>query len=73
MIVAVGAAGRSGRVAFPVTVTSQTQRLADSAGLHAVNTTTNPAWANPTKFGPLGTDHLGRSVMTQRTSRSSPR
>jgi peptide/nickel transport system permease protein len=39
--------------------------LADSAGLHAVNTTTNPAWANPTKFGPLGTDHLGRSVMTQ--------
>jgi peptide/nickel transport system permease protein len=39
--------------------------LADPAGLHAVNTTTNPAWANPTKFGPLGTDHLGRSVMTQ--------
>jgi peptide/nickel transport system permease protein len=39
--------------------------LADSAGLHAVNTTTNPAWANPTKFGPLGTDHLGRSIMTQ--------
>ena len=39
--------------------------LADSAGLHAVNTTANPAWANPTKFGPLGTDHLGRSVMTQ--------
>jgi peptide/nickel transport system permease protein len=39
--------------------------LADSAGLHAVNTTTNEAWANPTKFGPLGTDHLGRSIMTQ--------
>jgi peptide/nickel transport system permease protein len=39
--------------------------LADSAGLHAVNTTQNPAWANPAKFGPLGTDHLGRSVMTQ--------
>jgi peptide/nickel transport system permease protein len=39
--------------------------LADSAGLHAVNTTTNPAWANPSKFGLLGTDHLGRSVMTQ--------
>ena len=38
--------------------------LADSAGLHAVNTTANPAWANPSKFGPLGTDHLGRSVMT---------
>ena len=39
--------------------------LADSAGLHAVNTTANPAWANPSKFGPLGTDHLGRSVLTQ--------
>jgi peptide/nickel transport system permease protein len=39
--------------------------LADSAGLHAVNTTANPAWANPSKFGPLGTDNLGRSVMTQ--------
>jgi peptide/nickel transport system permease protein len=39
--------------------------LADSAGLHAVNTTSNAAWANPSKFGPLGTDHLGRSVMTQ--------
>jgi peptide/nickel transport system permease protein len=39
--------------------------LADSAGLHAVNTVSNPAWANPSKFGPLGTDHLGRSVMTQ--------
>jgi peptide/nickel transport system permease protein len=39
--------------------------LADPAGLHAANTTANPAWANPTKFAPLGTDHLGRSVMTQ--------
>jgi peptide/nickel transport system permease protein len=39
--------------------------LADSAGLHAVNTVDNPAWANPSKFPPLGTDHLGRSVMTQ--------
>ena len=39
--------------------------LADSAGLHAVNTTANPAWANPSKFGPLGTDNLGRSVLTQ--------
>jgi peptide/nickel transport system permease protein len=39
--------------------------LADPAGLHAVNTVDNPAWANPSKFGPLGTDHLGRSVMTQ--------
>ena len=39
--------------------------LADPAGLHAVNTVNNPAWANPAKFHPLGTDHLGRSVMTQ--------
>jgi len=39
--------------------------LADPVGLHAVNTVDNPAWANPSKFGPLGTDHLGRSVMTQ--------
>jgi peptide/nickel transport system permease protein len=39
--------------------------LADPAGLHAVTTTANPAWANPSKFGPLGTDHLGRSIMTQ--------
>ncbi len=39
--------------------------LADPAGLHAVNTVSNPAWASPSKFGPLGTDHLGRSVMTQ--------
>ena len=39
--------------------------LADPAGLHAVNTTANPAWANPSEFPPLGTDHLGRSVMTQ--------
>ncbi|HEX7299661.1 MAG TPA: ABC transporter permease [Solirubrobacteraceae bacterium] len=39
--------------------------LADPAGQHAVNTTANPAWANPSKFGPLGTDHLGRSIMTQ--------
>ena len=39
--------------------------LADPAGLHAVNTTANPAWANPAKFGPLGTDNLGRSILTQ--------
>ena len=25
----------------------------------------NPAFASPSEFGPLGTDHLGRSVMTQ--------
>jgi peptide/nickel transport system permease protein len=39
--------------------------LADPAGLHAVNTVNNPAWASPSEFGPLGTDKLGRSVMTQ--------
>jgi peptide/nickel transport system permease protein len=39
--------------------------LESSAGLHAVNTTDNPAFANPSEFGPLGTDHLGRSVLTQ--------
>jgi peptide/nickel transport system permease protein len=39
--------------------------IADPAGLHAVNTTANAAWASPARFGPLGTDHLGRSVATQ--------
>ena len=39
--------------------------LADPAGLKAVNTTDNPAFASPSEFGPLGTDDLGRSVMTQ--------
>jgi peptide/nickel transport system permease protein len=39
--------------------------LADSAGLHAVNTVHNPAWAKPSEFGGLGTDHLGRPVLTQ--------
>jgi peptide/nickel transport system permease protein len=39
--------------------------LADSAGLKAVNTTENPAFASPSEFGELGTDHLGRSVLTQ--------
>jgi len=39
--------------------------LADAAGLHAVNTTQNPAWASPSEFGPLGTDNLGRSILTQ--------
>jgi peptide/nickel transport system permease protein len=39
--------------------------LADSAGLHAVNTTQNPAWAHPSSAFPLGTDKLGRSVLTQ--------
>jgi peptide/nickel transport system permease protein len=39
--------------------------LADEAGTHAINTTQNPAWANPSEFSPLGTDGLGRDVMTQ--------
>ena len=39
--------------------------LADQSGLAAVNSTQNPVWANPADFGPLGTDHLGRSVWTQ--------
>jgi peptide/nickel transport system permease protein len=39
--------------------------LADSAGLHGVNTTQNPAWAHPGGGFLLGTDHLGRPVLTQ--------
>jgi peptide/nickel transport system permease protein len=39
--------------------------LADSAGLKAINSTGNPAFASPSEFGPLGTDDLGRDVMTQ--------
>ena len=39
--------------------------LADAAGLQAVNTVDNPACASPSEFGLLGTDNLGRSVMTQ--------
>jgi peptide/nickel transport system permease protein len=39
--------------------------LADEAGLSAVNSTANAAWAPPSEFPPLGTDHLGRDVMTQ--------
>jgi peptide/nickel transport system permease protein len=39
--------------------------LADPDGLHAVNTTTNPVYASPSEFGGLGTDHLGRPVLTQ--------
>jgi peptide/nickel transport system permease protein len=39
--------------------------LASADGLHAVNTTQNPAWAHPSASFPLGTDHLGRSVLTQ--------
>jgi peptide/nickel transport system permease protein len=39
--------------------------LADEAGLRAINATENPTFASPTEFGPLGTDSLGRDVMTQ--------
>jgi peptide/nickel transport system permease protein len=39
--------------------------LADEAGLRAINTTDNPAFASPSEFGPLGTDSLGRDVLTQ--------
>jgi peptide/nickel transport system permease protein len=39
--------------------------LADADGLHGVNTTQNPAFAHPSAGFPLGTDHLGRSVLTQ--------
>jgi peptide/nickel transport system permease protein len=39
--------------------------LADESGLRAINTTDNPAWANPSEFGPLGTDNFGRPVITQ--------
>jgi peptide/nickel transport system permease protein len=39
--------------------------LADRAGLAAVNSTSNPVWASPAEFAPLGTAHLGRSVWTQ--------
>ncbi len=39
--------------------------IADESGLRAINTTENPVWANPSDFGPLGTDNFGRSVWTQ--------
>ena len=39
--------------------------LADEAGLRAINVTHNPTFANPSEFAPLGTDSLGRDVMTQ--------
>ena len=39
--------------------------LADPAGLHGVNTTQNPAWARPGGDFALGTDNLGRPVLTQ--------
>ena len=39
--------------------------LADEAGLRAINTTHNPTFASPSEFAPLGTDSLGRDVLTQ--------
>jgi len=39
--------------------------LADEAGLRAINTTQNPTFASPSEFAPLGTDSLGRDVLTQ--------
>jgi peptide/nickel transport system permease protein len=39
--------------------------LSDAAGLKASNTVGNPEFASPSEFGPLGTDHLGRSVAAQ--------
>jgi peptide/nickel transport system permease protein len=39
--------------------------LADEAGLRAINSTDNPTFASPSEFGRLGTDGLGRDVLTQ--------
>jgi len=39
--------------------------LADESGLRAINTTHTPTFASPSEFRPLGTDALGRDVMTQ--------
>jgi peptide/nickel transport system permease protein len=48
-----------------VTMALSAPLLADEAGLRAINTTENPAWASPSEFSPLGTDSLGRDVLTQ--------
>ena len=39
--------------------------LSDRAGLSAVASAENPAWARPSSDYPLGTDNLGRSVAAQ--------
>ena len=39
--------------------------IADEANLSATNAVDNPVWANPSEFGPMGTDNLGRPVWTQ--------
>jgi peptide/nickel transport system permease protein len=39
--------------------------ISDQSELHAVNTVSNPTWAKPSEFLPLGTDNLGRSIWAQ--------
>lgn len=48
-----------------VTLALAAPLLSDTDGLVASNTVQNPTWASPGEFGPLGTDHLGRSVAAQ--------
>jgi peptide/nickel transport system permease protein len=52
-------------LALAVTMALAAPLLADADGLRGVNTTQNPTWAHPSSEFPLGTDHLGRSVLTQ--------
>jgi peptide/nickel transport system permease protein len=54
-----------GILALAVLMALAAPLLADEAGLRAVNSTDNPAFAPPSEFPPLGTDHLGRDVLTQ--------
>jgi peptide/nickel transport system permease protein len=54
-----------GILAFFVALALAAPLLAHHSDLQAVNATGNPVWANPAKFGPFGTDNLGRSVWTQ--------
>jgi peptide/nickel transport system permease protein len=54
-----------GILVFFVALALAAPLLANHDGLQAVNATGNPVWANPSKFGPMGTDNLGRSVWTQ--------
>jgi peptide/nickel transport system permease protein len=39
--------------------------ISDRSELRAVNTISNPTWASPSQFPPLGTDNLGRSIWAQ--------
>jgi peptide/nickel transport system permease protein len=39
--------------------------ISDQSELQAVNTVSNPTWATPSEFPPLGTDNLGRSIWAQ--------